>query len=100
MELIFNDTILSSGKFKGQKAISVWKYNPRYFRKLEKEKLAKVYIFPEYINSIADIEKIQLENENNWKAEKPYKITWVFKYWKRMISKMKSYEKRKQLSLF
>lgn len=95
MQIITNKTILTDGEFKCQKAISVWKYNPNYFKSLEKEKLAKVYIFPEYISNLSDIEKIQTDNQNNWKAEKPYPTTWIFKHWEKMAAKMRSYNKIK-----
>jgi len=100
MQLIINDTILIDGEFKGQKALSVWKYNPNYFKELQKQKLAKIYIFPEYIRNLGDIDKVQKDNQANWKAEKPYHTTWIFKYWQKMAAKMRSYEKLKQKSLF
>ena len=68
MQLIINDTILTDGEFKGQKALSVWKYNPNYFKELQKHKLAKVYIFPEYIRNLGDIDKVQKDNQADERA--------------------------------
>jgi len=100
MNLIFNDTILTEGKYKGQKAISVWKSDNKYFKNLEKQKLAKVFIFPEYISDLSDIEKVQTDNQNNWRGTKEYCKTYIYKHWETMDKKMTRFNKLKQLSIF
>lgn len=91
MKLIFNETILTEGIYKGQRALSVWMYDKKYFDELERKKIAKVFIFPHYIKGTSDIIKIQNENRLNWKGSYPYKKTQIFKYWKSMLRKYRKY---------
>jgi len=88
MAIIFNDTILKSGKYVGQKAGSVFKFDPDYFNELEKAGV-KMFVLPDNIKTEADINFTQESNRSNWKGDFAYSESSIFRYWESVRARFK-----------